>query len=194
MFLVAWERTRYTCPLRENPRRMADFNKNLWAPWRMEYIRSLGEGQADKGCFLCHYWAHPERDRENHVIRRSATALAVLNRFPYTNGHVLVAHAGHKGDITDLTDAELMEITLLMRTVVKALRKTVNPQGFNIGYNIGHCAGAGLPGHLHAHIVPRWTGDTNFMPVLGDVRVVPDSLEVVYAQLIKELEAEGLRG
>ena len=166
---------------------MAEYNDNLWAPWRMEYIRSLGEELTDQGCFLCGYWSDPDHDKENHVLRRAGSTFAVLNRFPYTNGHVLIAHAGHKGDLTDLSDDELMEITLMTRSIVQALRRVLNPQGFNIGYNIGKCAGAGLPGHLHAHIVPRWTGDTSFMAVLGDVRVAPDSLEAMCTELTRAL-------
>ena len=172
---------------------MAQFNKNLWAPWRMEYIRSLDEELTEEDCFLCRYWSDPEHDQEHHVVWRSGSALAVLNRFPYTNGHLLVAHADHKGDITDLTDDELMELTFMTRGLVKILRKVLSAQGFNVGYNLGQCAGAGLPGHLHAHIVPRWTGDTSFMAILGDVRVVPESLDTLCAGLIHELKAEGLR-
>ena len=172
---------------------MAEFNKNLWAPWRMEYIRSLGEERTDKDCFLCRYWNDPKHDPENHVVWRGRAAMAVLNRFPYTNGHVLIAHAGHKGDITDLTDDELVELTFMMRGVVKALRRILSAQGFNLGYNLGPCAGAGLPGHLHGHVVPRWTGDTSFMPVLADVRIVPDSLDAVYTQLVKQLRVDELR-
>ena len=167
---------------------MAEYNDNLWAPWRMEYIRSLGDDLTDQGCFLCEYWSDPDHDRENHVVRRSASTLAVLNRFPYTNGHVLIAHAGHKGDITDLSEEELMEITLMTRSIVQVLRTLLNPGGFNIGYNIGKCAGAGLPGHLHAHVVPRWTGDTSFMAVVGDVRVVPDSLEAMCTKITRALK------
>jgi ATP adenylyltransferase len=172
---------------------MSDFNKNIWAPWRMEYIRSLGKELADEGCFFCRYWNDSQADRENRVVWRSESALAVLNRFPYTNGHLLVAQSAHKASLTDLTDAELMEVTLMTRTLVKALSKIINPAGFNIGYNMGQCAGAGLPGHLHGHIVPRWTGDTSFMAVLDDVRVVPDSLDAMYDALAKELKGQRLR-
>ena len=172
---------------------MAEFNQNIWAPWRMEYIRSLGDDLTDEGCFLCRYWQTPQQDEQNHVVWRTGSALAVLNRFPYTNGHTLVAHAGHKGDLTDLTDEELYEITLMTRGVVRVLREVLKAEGFNVGYNLGRCAGAGLPGHLHAHVVPRWSGDTSMMAVLGDVRVVPDSLDAMHAQLVAGLEAPGLR-
>ncbi len=163
---------------------MPEFNTNLWAPWRMEYIRSLDQESQDDGCFLCNYWAHPEQDCENHVIWRDENAYVVMNRFPYTNGHLLIAHAGHKGDITELSSDEFAEMGQLIRACVALLRASVNAQGFNIGYNLGQCAGAGLPGHLHAHVVPRWSGDTNFMAVLGESRVIPDALDAMHKQLI----------
>lgn len=172
---------------------MSEFNQNLWAPWRMQYIRSLGDDVTDEGCFLCRYWDDPGSDAENHVVWRGESSFAVMNRFPYTNGHLLISHAGHKGELTELNDDELAEMTRFLRDGVAVLREALNPQGFNVGYNIGRCAGAGLPGHLHAHIVPRWGGDTNFMAVLGDTRVVPDALDTLYAQLIEIARATGLR-
>lgn len=172
---------------------MADFNQNLWAPWRMDYIRSLGEESSEDGCFLCRYWESPDADRENHVLWRGETSFAVMNRFPYTNGHLLIAHAGHKGDVADLSPNEWSDMSTMIRDAVEILRKTVSPHGFNIGYNLGRCAGAGLPDHLHAHIVPRWSGDTNFMAVVGDARVVPDSLDALWAELVKHAETAGLR-
>jgi len=173
---------------------MPEFSKNLWAPWRMQYIRSLDEESRETGCFLCRYWENPADDRTNHVVWRGETAFVVMNRFPYTNGHLLIAHANHKGDLTDLTDEELSEMTMLMRAGVDVLRGVVSPQGFPVGYNLGPCAGAGLPDHLHAHIVPRWGGDTNFMAVLGETRVVPDSLDTLYDELAAAAEKKGLRG
>lgn len=162
---------------------MAEFNQNLWAPWRMEYIRALGPDLTDEGCFLCRDWTQPEKDRDHHVLWRGRTAFVVMNRFPYTNGHLLVAHARHVPDLTDLSDDELLEMTRLIRDAEAVLRHALKPQGFNIGYNLGRCAGAGLPGHLHAHIVPRWSGDTNFMAVLDNTRVIPDALDALYQQL-----------
>ncbi len=172
---------------------MPEFSKNVWAPWRMQYIRTLGEAEKDEGCFLCHYWRNPDQDVQNRVVWRSDNAFAVMNRFPYTNGHLLIAYAGHKGDIVDLTEDELFEMTRLTRSGVALLRETVHAQGFNVGYNVGLCAGAGLPDHLHLHIVPRWGGDTNFMPVVGDLRVVPDSLDILYGELVTNAEEAGLR-
>jgi len=172
---------------------MADFNNNLWAPWRMEYIRSLMEETEEDGCFLCRYLEQPERDREHHVLWRTDSAFVVMNRFPYTTGHLLVAHTQHKGVMADLSTEELSGMSGATRDAVSILKTVMQPQGFNIGYNIGLCAGAGLPGHLHSHIVPRWSGDTNFMPVLGDVHVVPESMDALHAELIKEADKAGLR-
>ena len=172
---------------------MAEFSSNLWAPWRMEYIRSLGEELEEDGCFLCRYWDETDHDRENRVVWRAESSFVVMNRFPYTNGHLLVSPVRHKPELTDLTVEELTEMTCAIRDGVGILRKTVNPHGFNIGYNVGICAGAGLPGHLHAHIVPRWTGDTNFMTVVGDARVVPIALDKLYDELAKRAVEANLR-
>lgn len=172
---------------------MAEFNENVWAPWRMEYIRSLEAEKEEEGCFLCRYWQQPDRDRANRVVWRSKGAFVLMNRFPYTNGHMLIAHAAHKGDMADLSEDELFELTRLTRDCVGLLRETVHAQGFNVGYNIGRCAGAGLPDHLHLHVVPRWGGDTNFMPVVGDLRVIPVSLDKLHAELVLGAEKAGLR-
>jgi ATP adenylyltransferase len=172
---------------------MAEYSTNLWAPWRMEYIRSLAGDVTDEGCFLCRYWSEPAADRTNHVVWRAKSSFVVMNRFPYTNGHLIVSHAEHKSDLSELTDDELVQMTRTILSSVELLRATLGPQGFNIGYNVGHCAGAGLPGHLHAHVVPRWSGDTNFMAVIGDTRVVPDSLDALYDQLLKTLETGVMR-
>ncbi|RME37240.1 MAG: HIT domain-containing protein [Planctomycetota bacterium] len=172
---------------------MADRNKNLWAPWRMEYIRSLGEELSEEGCFLCRYWSDPARDGENHVIWRTPTGFVVMNRFPYTNGHLLVCLGEHRGELHDLGDEEMTGMTRMIRDAVSVLREALAPEGFNIGYNLGRCAGAGLPGHLHAHVVPRWSGDTNFMAVIGDTRVIPDALDAAYRELVDKAAALGLR-
>lgn len=182
----------YTQPVTESEAAVAEFNTNLWAPWRMEFIRSLSEDLTDEGCFLCRYWGDPERDAENHVVWRSRSTFVVMNRFPYTNGHLIAACAEHKAELADLGDEGLAELTRAIRDGVDVLRRAINPQGFNVGYNIGQCAGAGLPGHVHAHIVPRWSGDTNFMAILGDVRIVPDSLDALYGELLKHATNAGL--
>ena len=166
-------------------------NTNLWAPWRTEYIRSLSEPE-DDGCFLCRYRGEPEKDESNLVVWRGAGCMAVLNRFPYTGGHALVAPYEHVAGLADLSGERMREMMEMLRDLQAVLAHVVGAQGFNVGLNLGHCAGAGLPGHVHAHIVPRWMGDTNFMSVLGDVRVIPQALEDLYAQLREASEELGL--
>ncbi len=163
---------------------MTEFRNSLWAPWRLEYVSTIEERRAE-GCFLCQYWNEPERDRENHVVWRTERCYVVLNLYPYTNGHALVCPAAHKGDLEDLTEAELLEMMWLTRDIHALLGRAVHAQGANVGMNFGHCAGAGLPGHLHMHVVPRWAGDTNFMTVLGDVRVIPQAMDAVYDRMVE---------
>lgn len=161
---------------------MNEFHENLWAPWRMEYIQSLAE-ENESGCFLCNYRDADGADAENHVIWRTDDMMVVMNRFPYTNGHLLIAPLAHKADLNELSDHEMKNIWWQTRDVKDLLTEAVAAQGFNIGINFGRCAGAGLPGHLHIHVVPRWNGDTNYMAVLGDVRVIPQSLDRLYERL-----------
>ncbi len=171
---------------------MSEFNSNLWAPWRMDYIRSLTAEAAESGCFLCRYAATPQDDAANHVVWRGPECLVVMNRFPYTNGHLMVAPVAHVGALADLPDETYGQMSELIRRAVALLKRTVNAQGFNVGYNLGLCAGAGLPDHVHAHVVPRWNGDTNYMAVLGKVRVVPDALDALYAELRAHAAEAGL--
>ncbi|MCD4823909.1 MAG: HIT domain-containing protein [Phycisphaerae bacterium] len=159
---------------------------NLWAPWRMEYIDSLSDKQA--GCFLCENRDDPDRDAEHLVVWRGPETFAILNRFPYTGGHCLVAPYAHVGELADLETAVLTELMEMVRDLQLAITRAIRPEGFNIGINLGHCAGAGLPGHLHMHIVPRWAGDTNFMPVLGDVHVVPEFLSKTRLKILQAAE------
>lgn len=155
--------------------------QNIWAPWRLEYIRSLSE-KVD-GCFLCHYWQTPQDDAENLVLWRRPSCMALLNRFPYTAGHFLIAVGDHFGDLHDVSDETMHDIMQMSRDLVTILRAEIKADGFNFGLNLGRCAGAGVPGHLHFHLVPRWEGDTNFMGVVEDVRVISQSLESLYEQL-----------
>jgi ATP adenylyltransferase len=156
----------------------ADRNRNLWAPWRMEYIDSLSAPAG--GCFLCHHRDDTANDRANLVLWRGRRAMVVLNRFPYTGGHSMIAPYEHVGELQSLDDQTMLEIMQLLKATQAVLSRALKPDGFNVGINIGRCAGAGLPGHLHVHIVPRWSGDTNFMAVFGDVRVIPQTLEQLY--------------
>ncbi len=158
---------------------MSETNENVWAPWRMEYIAALEGKDGDRDCFLCRCRDTPRDDGPNHVLWRSRHTLTMLNRFPYTNGHLLLAPTTHCGEPEDLPEEVLVELTLRLRDAKRVMQQVVNAQGFNIGMNLGRCAGAGLPGHLHWHIVPRWGGDTNFMAVTGAVRVIPQALQAV---------------
>jgi ATP adenylyltransferase len=137
-------------------------------------------------CFICRGIAGGD-DRANLLVHRSALSVVVLNRFPYNNGHLLVAPNSHKGRPDELSPEELLDLQLVLRKMLGILEKRMSPDGFNVGLNLGKVAGAGLPGHLHWHIVPRWNGDTNFMPVLADTRVIPQSLEALYDLLQQEL-------
>lgn len=161
--------------------------RNIWAPWRTEYIESLANPR-DDGCFLCRYRAEPQQDRENLVLWRGRRSFVVLNRFPYTGGHSLVAPLEHVPGLADLDGETMREVMELVRDLQQVLAHAIRAEGFNVGMNIGRCAGAGLPGHLHLHVVPRWPGDTNFMPVLADVRVIPESLESIYGRLLRSAE------
>lgn len=170
---------------------MAEFQSDLWAPWRMEYISGLSDS-ADGGCFLCRYRDNPPSDAVHLVLWRRPLSFALLNRFPYTNGHVMVAPLAHGGVMSEMGDDVLSEMALQLRDVQRVLSVVLNPDGFNIGMNIGRCAGAGVPDHLHYHIVPRWNGDTNFMSVVGGTRVIPQSLELLYSKLIDQAGRSGL--
>jgi len=147
----------------------------------MDYIDSLAEGQDD--CFLCRYRDEPQNDGKNLVLWRGGRTFALLNRFPYTGGHSMVAPFRHVGGLSDLEPETMREMMELLRDLQDVLAQAVRAQGFNIGMNVGRCAGAGLPGHLHVHIVPRWPGDTNFMTVFGGARVISQALDDLYVQL-----------
>ena len=152
--------------------------KNLWAPWRMDFIRS----PKTDSCFMCDAIAGSD-DRGALLLHRTPLGVVIMNRYPYTNGHLLVAPRRHVADLQSLTDEERLEIMNLTERGVRALGAVARPEGYNIGINLGRVAGAGLESHLHLHIVPRWNGDTNFMPVFGDIRVIPQALEELYDQL-----------
>lgn len=155
----------------------------LWAPWRLSYIVSTKDQPKQEGCFLCRYVADAQADDSNFVVTRGPRTVTVLNRFPYNNGHLLVAPREHKATLEELDDEELLECQQALRRMTTMIRKTMSADGFNVGLNLGKVAGAGLPGHLHWHLVPRWNGDTNFMPVLANVNVIPQSLAALYELL-----------
>lgn len=152
----------------------------LWAPWRLSYVTQPPKDRpAGDDCFICRGLAATD-DRANLIALRTERSAVVLNRFPYNNGHLLVAPLAHKAGLDDLTDAESLDLQHTLVRMVGLLRKAMSPDGFNVGLNLGKVAGAGLPGHLHWHIVPRWAGDTNFMPVVSDTRVIVQSLDALY--------------
>lgn len=161
----------------------------LWAPWRLSYVAAAKPPALDDACFICQGLAGQD-DRQALIPLRTPRSVVVLNRFPYNNGHLLIAPRAHKGGLDELDPDELLETMETLRRMVRHLTEMMRPDGFNIGLNLGRAAGAGLPGHLHWHIVPRWNGDTNFMPVLGDTKVIVQSLETLYDLLVARLRAE----
>lgn len=160
----------------------------LWAPWRLAYVTqpSTTPKPADDECFICRGLADSD-DRVNLIALRTELSCVVLNRFPYNNGHLLVAPRSHKGRLDELTDAESLDLQQTLRQMVGIIERRMRADGFNVGLNLGRSAGAGLPGHLHWHIVPRWNGDTNFMPVLTDTKVIVQSLDTLWELLQDEL-------
>jgi ATP adenylyltransferase len=158
----------------------------LWAPWRLSYVAGAKPPTEQDPCFICRVLAE-RNDRDNLVAWRGVKCMVVLNRFPYNNGHLLVAPNAHKGELHELDGHEILELQQTIARLVEVLREMMKPDGFNIGLNLGKAAGAGLPGHLHWHLVPRWNGDTNFMPVLSDTRVIVQSLDQFYLYLSQKL-------
>ncbi len=146
--------------------------KPLWAPWRLEYIQTADE---QEGCLFCRA-AETGDDESALVVHRGRNALALVNKYPYASGHFMVAPLRHVGEFGDLTDDEALELHRLAGQGMGALAQIYAPQGFNVGWNLGRIAGAGVVDHVHLHVVPRWAGDTNFMPVLADVKVIPEHL------------------
>ncbi|WP_456368243.1 HIT family protein [Thermococcus sp.] len=157
--------------------------KVLWAPWRIEYIRS----PKHDGCIFCDF-PKENRDRERLILHRGKHAFVIMNNYPYNPGHVMVAPYRHVGKWEDLTDEELLEIMKLTQLMIRAIKKAMNPDGFNLGVNLGRVAGAGIDDHVHLHIVPRWNGDTNFMPVIADTKVIPESLQEAYDELKRAID------
>lgn len=160
--------------------------QTLFAPWRLEYLEALGDKerqsgppQAGSGSFLLDYWRDPAGDEANHVVARTELGIIVLNRFPYAGGHLLVALGDPAPTLLDYSPEHRAELWKLVDLGVELMQRTLEPQGINIGINQGRAAGAGIPQHLHVHVVPRWNGDGNFMAAVGNVRVIPASLEAM---------------
>ncbi|MFA7059877.1 MAG: HIT domain-containing protein [Pedobacter sp.] len=159
--------------------------ERIWAPWRMTYISNANH---KTGCIFCHAMESDD-DRERLVLARCEYSLIMLNRYPYTCGHLMVAPLKHTAEMNDLNDHELLDLMHAVRRSCALLREVAGPEGFNIGINLGKAAGAGVEEHLHIHIVPRWNGDTNFMSVVDDVRVIPEGLMESYDRIAAIIKA-----
>ncbi len=158
----------------------------LWAPWRRKYVESVDERE---GCFLCEAVSQPrERWREFLVLHVEKRSFIILNKYPYNSGHLMIVPITHTGSYEDLDRETVLEMDSLLRLSLRALKEVFSPHGFNIGYNIGRPAGAGLETHIHMHVVPRWNGDTNFMPVIGKTKVIPEDLFSTYDRLKEAIE------
>jgi ATP adenylyltransferase len=152
--------------------------ERLWSPWRSEYVTTAG---GDEGCFFCEHL--DDSGTGSDVLYRTAGVFVLLNAFPYNSGHLLVAPERHVGESRELTEQERHALVDVAFAALGVLQDAIEPHGYNIGMNLGRVAGAGVPGHLHVHVVPRWGGDTNFMPVVGDTKVLPEMLEQTRAKL-----------
>lgn len=171
-------------------------HENLWAPWRMAYLRELSARQDRAGAapqsrptnFLLDAFLHPELDAANHVVLRSGQGLVLLNRYPYANGHLMICLGDPRPTLRDYDPPERAAFWRLVETASDLVKDALDPQGLNVGINEGAAAGAGLPEHVHAHVVPRWMGDTNFMATIGATRVIPDALDAMAATYRATLE------
>ena len=162
------------------PKRNAAPSPRLWAPWRMEYIR----GPKEPGCIFCRYpQEEAAKHRERLILCQRADAYVMLNKFPFASGHLMVMPRRHASDLSELTPREHAALFELVRASAAALKVALNAEGLNVGVNLGPAAGAGIAEHLHVHVVPRWKGDQNFMPVVADVRVMPEALDATWARL-----------
>ncbi|MCD6407201.1 HIT domain-containing protein [Candidatus Aerophobetes bacterium] len=154
----------------------------LWAPWRMKYIKE----EKEKDCIFCQK-PKEKKDKENYILLRGKKCFVILNAFPYNNGHLMIAPYRHISLIEEMNREESAEMFELLKKMVMLLKKVMQPDGFNIGVNLGRAAGAGIEDHIHFHIVPRWVGDYNFMPLFSDTKVIPEALEETYRKLKENL-------
>ena len=159
------------------------FIKILWTPWRMSYIASADK---TKKCIFCEALEKPD---EYYVVKETSHSIALLNAYPYNTGHVMIAPKRHVSDVDLLSEEELIDLARLLKVIIRAIRIEYNPHGFNIGINIGRAAGAGIEDHLHIHIVPRWVGDTNFMPVVSGTKTLPEDLDTTRKRIISALRS-----
>ncbi len=161
--------------------------KQLWAPWRMAYLQ--GEEDRVGGCVFCHKKENVSDDAEAHVLYHGDHCFVVLNRYPYSNGHLMIVPYAHISSLLDLDETTLLEMTKLVQHALRILEQTQGPEGFNVGINQGSAAGAGITAHLHLHIVPRWEGDANYMTVIAETRIIPQMLDETYAALRPHFDA-----
>lgn len=173
----------------------------IWAPWRLPYLEQAGESEkssgpptASSGSFILDAWNTPARDRDNLVIVRSAHGLIMLNRYPYASGHLLVALGEPRPTLTDYSPQQRAQLWMLVDQAAEILERTLQPQGMNIGINQGRAAGAGVPQHLHAHLVPRWSGDVNFITAVGSIRVIPASLDAMWERFHRTINRSSAAG
>lgn len=152
--------------------------KQIWAPWRMEYILS----EKEEGCIFCNK-PKEDQDKKNYILHRGRTSFVMMNLYPYISGHLMIAPYRHTPDTTALSQDELTELMAITNKSIEVLKKAISPEGFNVGMNLGKVAGAGIEEHVHIHVVPRWAADTNFMPVFTDTRVIPEGLDETYEKL-----------
>ncbi len=164
---------------------MQDSLERLWAPWRIGYVLS----KKDTGCFLCELQAS-ENDKEAYILQRGKSCFTLLNLYPYNNGHLLLAPYRHIADVAELTSVEWDEMGRQLKVWVRRIQEKMRPHAFNIGFNLGRVAGAGVVGHLHLHVVPRWDGDHNFMSIISDTRVIIQSLDEAYEVLCSDFEGD----
>ena len=181
-----------TTPNRPDPASAPSENPPaIWAPWRLGYLESLDEQgppprkDSPTGCFLSDYWRTPQDDEANHVIVRSDQGMILLNAYPYANGHLLVALGEGRPTLLDYAPPQRAELWRLVETAAELMRAALEPQGINIGLNQGRAAGAGVPSHLHVHLVPRWSGDVNFITTVAQIRVIPSALEQMHERYRK---------
>lgn len=167
--------------------------EKIWSPWRSEYINSFSVenskiNESKEYCFICDAVMSNQSDENNLLIYKTDLSIVLMNKFPYNNGHLLISPINHLADITDLNKKERNELMSLLNESVKIIKNIYNPHGYNLGLNSGVAGGAGLPGHLHFHLVPRWNGDTNFMSTIGDIKVISESIQDSKLKLISEFD------
>ncbi|HWP53201.1 MAG TPA: HIT domain-containing protein [Pyrinomonadaceae bacterium] len=157
--------------------------ERLWSPWRLEYITNTSPGQPQNACIFCEAQKNPAHDAQSLIVHRGLHNFVILNKYPYTSGHLMIAPNSHLGHLSAAPKEVTDEMMDLLKRSQKALIDAYNPEGFNVGMNLGKVAGAGVADHLHMHILPRWGGDTNFMSTVGETRVLPEDLSVTYQKL-----------